>query len=171
MVTFTPVILNMSYSPLTGALGASIFTINGNNVTCSVAPDGNSCSYILNMTQDTPYTVVGWANFLGVYIQTDALTAFYYLPPINQTATIITPTWNDVTNSVAAFYFDYAQLIFPILCFGFAFVITKTIPQTMIAGGVGLACCYFLPPTGNLIFVVGAAASIIIGLIYKQVVG
>jgi hypothetical protein len=99
----------------------------------------------------------------------------YIIPPITINISTHNYTWDDgttnsVVHTVEAFYADYDDLIYTIIVFAFSFVITKTIPQTMMAAGVGFFVVFFLVG-GNIYFMVGSIVCIIIGLIYKQVVG
>jgi len=78
-------------------------------------------------------------------------------------------TYSDFTDYVQAFYEDYGVLFLGILSYALAWLVTQRYPQTMIAGGLGMLVLFFI--NGNPIALVFSITSIVVGLVYKYIVG
>lgn len=78
-------------------------------------------------------------------------------------------TYDEYVEHITNFYDDYSPYILSILAYGFAFIVTRRYPATLIAGGVGLIFVFFL--SSNIIFLAGGILSLIMGFMYKQASG
>jgi hypothetical protein len=78
-------------------------------------------------------------------------------------------TYEGYVEYTEEFFEDYSPYIIAIISFGFGFLVTRRIPQTMISGAVGLTVAFFL--SSNPMFLAGAVLAILIGFVYKQGVG
>jgi len=73
------------------------------------------------------------------------------------------------TDYVEDFYDDYMPQVLSVLAYGFAFLLTRKYPPTLIAGGIGMVVISFL--SGDSTFAIAGALSVVLGYGYKQVVG
>ena len=179
-ISITPI------SPITNQSSKNLvfnYSVNGTFtlLQCNTTVDGiNTNNQIVNATgyysfnkTNLTYGIHKWyvkCSNTSNYIFSSSNIQFMLLPPITSNVTFSQEfafdNWMSTTNN---FFSDYGAYIFAILSYAFAYLLTRRLPSTLIAGGIGCFFCYFI--LSNPIFIAISALSLICGFLYKQVVG